>query len=107
MKKYIKILIITLGIQLGCLIIGMLLANMFRMQENLAPLGTVLFLISFLISIVVDIVLSIKWGANLAERLIYIFLMPTNYTLLIFILLASRVIRQWMEILYNLSPNFG
>lgn len=74
MKRYIKILMITLGIQLGSLIIAMLLANMFRMQGNLALLGTVLLLISFPISIVVDIVLSIKWGASLAEKLIYIFL---------------------------------
>ena len=102
MKRYIKILMITLGIQLGSLIIAMLLANMFRMQGNLALLGTV-----FPISIVVDIVLSIKWGASLAEKLIYIFFMPTNYTLFIFILFAFQVIRQWMEILYNLSPNFG
>lgn len=107
MKKYFKILMITLGIQLGCLAIGMLLANMPEMQGKLAPLGTVLLLISFPISIVVDIVLSIKWGANIAKKLIYIFLMPTNYTLLIFILFAFRVIGQWMEILYNLSPNFG
>lgn len=107
MKRYIKILMITLGIQLGSLIIAMLLANMFRMQGNLALLGTVLLLISFPISIVVDIVLSIKWGASLAEKLIYIFFMPTNYTLFIFILFAFQVIRQWMEILYNLSPNFG
>lgn len=57
--------------------------------------------------LVVDIVLSIKWGASLAEKLIYIFFMPTNYTLFIFILFAFQVIRQWMEILYNLSPNFG
>ena len=107
MKRYIKILMITLGIQLGSLIIAMLLANMFRMQGNLAHLGTVLLLISFPISIVVDIVLSIKWGTSLAEKLIYIFFMPTNYTLFIFILFAFRHIRQWMEILYNLSPNFG
>ncbi len=107
MKRYIKILMITLGIQLGSLIIAMLLANMFRMQGNLALLGTVLLLISFPISIVVDIVLSIKWGASLAEKLIYIFFMPTNYALFIFILFAFQVIRQWMEILYNLSPNFG
>ena len=91
MKRYIKILMITLGIQLGSLIIAMLLANMFRMQGNLALLGTVLLLISFPISIVVDIVLSIKWGASLAEKLIYIFFMPTNYTLFIFILFANSL----------------
>lgn len=78
MKRYIKILMITLGIQLGSLIIAMLLANMFRMQGNLALLGTVLLLISFPISIVVDIVLSIKWGASLAEKLIYIFFMSNK-----------------------------
>lgn len=98
---------ITLGIQLGSLAVGMLLANMPGMQGNLAPLGTVLLLISFPISIVVDVVLSIKWGADIAKKLIYIFLMPTNYTLLIVILWAFRVIGQWMEILYKLPPNFG
>lgn len=107
MKKYLKILMITLGIQLGFLAIAILLANMPGMQEPLEPLGTVLLLISFPISIVVDIVLSMKWGENIAKKLIYIFLMPTNYTLLIFILFAFHIIGQWMEILYNLSPNFG
>lgn len=107
MKKYIKILVITLGIQLGCVVIGMLLTNMPGLRESLAPVGAVLMLVCFPVSIVVDIVLAIKWGDSIPKKLIYIFFMPTNYTWLMFLLFALWHMGQWMDILSNLSPNFG
>lgn len=107
MNKYLKILIITTGIQLGSVALGMILANLSEEPGSLSAIGTVLFLFGFLISIVADIVLAIKWGTNTKEKLIYIFLMPTNYTWIVYVLFAFWYVGQWLDILNDLPDNFG
>lgn len=62
MKKYLKILIITLGIQLGCWVLGATIANIPLAEDVLGAVGVIIFLLGFPISIVVDIVLATSWG---------------------------------------------
>ena len=56
------------------------------MVVNKAPAGSLLsdigfwcLIASFPIALVVDIVLALRWGKDWKQKLIYIFLMPTNY----------------------------
>jgi len=90
-----------------CLVLGMLLANLPGVQGRLTPVATAILFVGFGVSIVVDIVLAIKWGDSIAKKLIFIFLMPTNYTFLIIVLYSFWLVGQWIEILNNLPPNFG
>lgn len=79
MNKFFKILMITMLIQLGCFGLNVLLVNMVPIESPLSDLGIWIFLAGFPIALIVDIVLAIRWGENLKQKLIYIFLMPTNY----------------------------
>lgn len=79
MKSYFKILMITMLIQLVCFGINVLLVNTISMESPLSDLGVWIFLAGFPIALIVDIILAIRWGENLKQKLIYIFLMPTNY----------------------------
>ncbi len=79
MKSYFRILMITMLIQLVCFGINVLLVNTMPMESPLSDLGIWIFLAGFPIALIVDIVLAIRWGENLKQKLIYIFLMPTNY----------------------------
>ena len=79
MKTYLKILFITMMIQLGGFVINFILSNMAPTASPLADSGFWIFLAGFPIAIIVDIVLAIRWGKDLKQKLIYIFLMPTNY----------------------------
>ena len=79
MKNYFRILMITMAIQLGCFGINVLLVNTVPMESPLSDLGIWIFLAGFPIALIVDIVLAIRWGKNWKQKLIYIFLMPTNY----------------------------
>ncbi len=79
MNKFFKILMITMLIQLGCFGINVLLVNMVPIESPLSDFGIWIFIAGFPIALIVDIVLAIRWGENLKQKLIYIFLMPTNY----------------------------
>ena len=79
MKSYFKILMITMLIHLGCFGISAMFVNIVSTASPLSDMGIWIFLAGFPIAIIVDIVLAIRWGENLKQKLIYIFLMPTNY----------------------------
>ena len=70
---------ITMAIQLGCFGINVLLLNMTPIESPLDDLGIWIFLAGFPIALIVDIVLAVRWGKDWKQKLIYIFLMPTNY----------------------------
>lgn len=95
MKTYIKILLITLGIQIGYFGIEWTLINVMNVKDGL-DIG---FVLIFPISIIVDIILSIKWGRTLKEKLLCIFLMPTNYTFLVVWAIAMWFVKQFFEAL--------
>ena len=79
MKTYFRIVFITMMIQFGGFGILFIFNNMMSAGNLLGDVGFWIFLASFPIAIIVDIVLAIRWGKDLKQKLIYIFLMPTNY----------------------------
>lgn len=95
MKNYVKILFITMLIHLGCFGINVLFVNMVPASNPLSDIGIWIFLAGFPIAIIVDIVLAIRWGKDWKQKLIYIFLMPTNYMGPILVLGAFLYVR-WM-----------
>ena len=102
MKNYFKILFITLAIQLSGVMVGLLLSELQSGAGMLNGLGTIFLLGCVPAAIIVDIVLAIRWGTNIKQKLIYIFLMPTNYLWLVFVLWLVWHISQWMNVLTNI-----
>lgn len=102
MKNYFKILFITLAIQLFGVMVGLLLSEIQSGVGILNGLGTIFLLGCVPAAIIVDIVLAIRWGTNIKQKLIYIFLMPTNYLWLVFVLWMVWHIRQWIDVLTNI-----
>jgi|BioPla2DNA2_1021312.scaffolds.fasta_scaffold100539_2 uncharacterized protein YacL len=103
MKNFIKICLITLAIQLGGIVVGLLVSNLCSASDLLKRLGTTSVLISVLVSIMVDIILAIRWGTNIKKKLIYIFLMPTNYLWIVYVIWAFWYIGQWIDMIMNIS----
>ena len=98
MKNYLKILLITLGMQIGWIALGMLLAKIPGMLPGIfSEIMIYGFFLVLLLSIGVDIVLSIKWGKSIKEKLLCIFLMPTNYTWALIIWLVIWYFTKLME----------
>ncbi len=100
MKVYFKILGITAGMQLLGFIVE-------ELMSDISIYGIVIFLAVCCFSIIVDIVLSVKWGKTLAQKFVCIFLMPTNYTLILFLLYIAWFVGEWLDILTNFPSNFG
>ena len=101
MKSYFKILMITMLIHLGCFGISVLFVNMVPASNPLSDLGIWIFLAGFPIAIIVDIVLAIRWGESLKQKLIYTFLMPTNYMGPILVLGAFLYVRWAFEQMFG------
>ena len=99
MKSYLKILLITLAIQVGGLVVSKILYNLSGGTGVLSDLRIIIVLLCILASIIVDIVLAIRWGTSIGKKLIYIFLMPTNYLWLAWLVWAYWYIYQWIEML--------
>lgn len=104
MKKYLKILLITLAIQLGGFVVSLIIYNLSGGTGKLSSLGIILVLLCILASIIVDVILAIRWGTSIGKKLIYIFLMPTNYLWLIWLLWAFWYIGQWIDMLMGIYP---
>ena len=79
MKNYLKILFVTMLIQLGGFMLNSIFVNITPGTSALSEVGFWIFIASFPIALIVDIVLALRWGKDWKQKLIYIFLMPTNY----------------------------
>ena len=102
MKKYIKIFFITLSIQIVGYLLSVLL-NEVTVGSNLKSDITILpVILGVVVALVVDIILAIRWGNSIKAKLVYIFLMPTNYFWLVFLLWAISHVKQWADILLNI-----
>lgn len=77
MKNYLKIFLITIAIQIAAVALGFVLS--FASERDYSAL-TVLIIIGYVISLVTNICLAVKSDVVWYKKLIYIFLMPTNYT---------------------------
>ena len=102
MKNYTKILLITLAIQLSGIVLKLLLSKMGSGSETLIMLGNIIVVACVIASVIVDIILAIRLGTNIRKKLIYIFLMPTNYLWILYIIWAFLYIGQWIHMLSNI-----
>ncbi|MDE6232035.1 MAG: hypothetical protein K2M60_01625 [Lachnospiraceae bacterium] len=104
MKNYFKIFMITLIFQIGWVVFIRGLPNIPGISSDI--LGYGLFLV-FPLSIVIDIVLAIKWGNSTKEKLLCIFLMPTNYTWVLMIWVAIWVLKKFMDAMSDFGSSWG
>ena len=102
MKIYIKIFFITISIQIVGYLASVLL-NEVTFGLNLEFDITILpVILGVVIALVVDIILAIRWGNSIKAKLVYIFLMPTNYFWVVFLLWAINHVKQWIDIFANI-----
>ena len=89
MKPYVKLLLLTLGIQAASLGIETLL---YQYSESviLWHLSAWLLFLSFPAAVALDILLALRWGRSKKEILICIFGMPTNYAAPVFVIWAFQ-----------------
>ena len=106
MKPYLKILLITFVIQLGGLAVSNLLYDLSGGDLVLSRVGDAIIVLCILASIIVDIILAIRWGSSIGKKLIYIFLMPTNYLWLAWLIWVFWYVGQWFEMLREFNQNF-
>lgn len=97
MKKYLKILGITASIQLAGFILMCVLES-----ENfsLGMFPVHIFLASIVVSTLLGIILPICWFKSKGKKLAGIFLLPTNYTWLVVIVVCKIVVMKAFEILW-------
>lgn len=107
MRTYFKILLITAGIQIAGYVIT------YRVDDLLMPTGkstVVPFYIGafFLVcSLLAGIILPIRWCKTIRKRILTIFLMPTNYTWLVIVIMVIVFVSRSLDALTNLPINFG
>ena len=77
MKIYLKIFLSTIAIQIVVVALGFVLTCV---SERGYSALLVLIIIGYVISLVTDIYLAMKSDTTWYKKMIYIFLMPTNYT---------------------------
>lgn len=102
MKKYFEILIITFAIQFAGLTVSSIIYKYYKSLNKLNNIGAAVVVASILVAIIVDIVLAIRWGSNIKQKLIYIFLMPTNYLWLAFIIWTFWYIGEWIDMIEHI-----
>lgn len=63
---------------------------------------------SFLVlSMIVGLILSLKWCGSWKKKILTILLLPTNFTWILFIIAAIRLVGGILDILENIPSNFG
>ena len=101
MKRYLKIFGITIAIQIMGIALGLLLA--FTPEQDYRAF-LILIVIGYVASLSMDIYLSVKSDAIWYKKLIYIFLMPTNYTPVVLPWIAVYIFAKFFEMLpHNLG----
>lgn len=94
LKNYFRILLITLAIQGGMLVLGTGLAR------GLTYDVVILFcVVGYIGSLVVDICLSVKLDAPVYQKLICTFLMLSNYTPVMLLWVAVKILIVFFEML--------
>lgn len=77
MKIYLKILMSTIAIQV---VVTALCFALFFLPESGRRAIPVLIAVGYMISLVTDIYMAVRSDSIWYKKLMYIFLMPTNYT---------------------------
>lgn len=96
MKTYIKLLLLTLGIQAGSLAVETFLYH-YSESIILWNLSAWLLFLSFPAAVALDILLALRWGRSKKEILICIFGMPTNYVAPVFVIWTFQKIMAFVN----------
>ena len=107
MKDYIKILCITASIQITGFLMMHICDILLAYKDSSSAFPAFIFVIGIVISTIVGITMAIKKGKTLKQRLLMIFLMPTNYTWLVCVITFVSIVKSILDIITDLSRNFG
>ena len=103
MKKYLKILAITAGIQ----IISFCLFYLSDRLLTNSMLPVCIMLSGIIVSEALGIILPIKWCSTKKQKVLSIIFLPTNYTLLFLVLSVVFFVHGLLDILPQIPDNFG
>ena len=103
MKKYLKILAITAGIQ----IISFCLFYLSDRLLTNSMLPVCIMLSGIIVSEALGIILPIKWYSTKKQKVLSIIFLPTNYTLLFLVLSVVFFVHGLLDILTQIPDNFG
>lgn len=107
MRTYLKILLITGGLQILAFVGENLMDFLTRKSSTSSMLSFHAFLFCIILSTIFGIILPLKWYSSLKDKILGILLLPTNYTLLIMALVVVRGLDILVKIFQNLPSNFG
>lgn len=107
MRTYFKILSITAGIQIFGFLVCYGLDFLLESQGTSTLLPLYIGAVFVMISTILGIVLPIFLYNTRIQKIITIFLLPTNYTILICIMAIIKFVSDIGDILNNIPDNFG
>lgn len=96
MRTYLKILLITLSIQI--VLVGLGLFCIMSLKWG-SPISIMFIFLGYIGSLIVDIYMSVTMNEKIHQKLICIFLMLSNYTPLLLPWLAIQIFINFFEIL--------
>lgn len=65
------------------------------------------FIATIVFSNILSVILSVLWCKTLKSKLLTILLMPTNYTLIIFVFLIITFVWKFIKAIGNIPENLG
>ena len=95
-RYYLKILFGTIAIQLFAIILGLYL--IFLSGEN-SRASLIIWFLGYFISLAFDIGMAIKSTESIRKKLVFIFLMPTNYSILALLWVSIMVFAEFFRML--------
>lgn len=107
MKKYMQILCVTASIQITGFLMMWFCDSLLFYVKSSSVFPVLIFTIGIVISTIIGITMAIKRGKTLKQKLLMIFLMPTNYTWLVCMFAFVSIVKSIINIITNLSHNFG
>ena len=107
MKTYFKILAITAGLQIIGFFLTYCVDGMLPRIESSTVMPVFLAVFFIILSMVVGLVLSVKWFTHWKGRILAFLLLPINYTWLLFVIAAIKLVKGILGIMEEIPANFG
>ena len=107
MKTYFKIFAVTIAVQMISFTLTYVTDEFLRRQKASTVLHVAVLLSGVLISTILEIILPVVFGKTLKQKLLTIFLLPTNYVWLLIIFMVVYFYHHIVEILTHIPANFG
>ena len=107
MKVYLKILSIAVATQVIGFIVTYFLDFLLQKIEQSTVPPIIVGVIFVVLSMVLALVLAIRWCKSKRVAFITYVLLPTNYTWLVLASFVIRFVKNILNILDSIPPNFG